>query len=200
MTAEQPSLRDSVYPIDPQFIARWSPRAFTAQAIDEQTLLSFFEAARWAPSSFNSQPWRFLYARRDSLHWQRYLELLSPFNRSWAQQASALVVVLSKTTITGTSGNVRPAPFHTFDSGAAWAYLALQASLSGWHAHGLGGFDKALARQTLGIPGEYEVEIALAIGKQADKQVLPEDLQAREQPSPRLPLAQLVSEGDFAWD
>ena len=86
------------YAINEQFINRWSPRAFTAEPISEETLLSFLEAARWAPSAYNSQPWRFLYARRDTPNWERYLSLLVPFNRSWAQQASALVLVMSKTT------------------------------------------------------------------------------------------------------
>ena len=194
-----PQSRSSEYPIDPQFTERWSPRAFTGETIAEETLLSFFEAARWAPSSFNSQPWRFLYARRDTPHWPRYVGLLSEFNRGWAQHASALVIVLSKTTITAASGNQRPAPFHGFDSGAAWACLALQASLSGWHAHGLGGFDKALTRESLGVPEGFEVQIAVAIGKRAAKTHLPEDLQAREAPSPRQPLAELVGEGDFSW-
>ncbi|MES2819691.1 MAG: nitroreductase family protein [Pseudomonadota bacterium] len=190
--------RLSEHPVDPQFTQRWSPRAFTGEVIELATLLSFFEAARWAPSSFNSQPWRFLYARRDTPHWPRYVELLSPFNRGWALHASALVIVLSKTTITGSSGNQRPAPYHAFDSGAAWACLALQASLNGWHAHGIGGFDKALAQQTLGVPDGFEVQIAIAIGKQGDKTLLPEDLQQRENPSPRKALDTLVAEGVFA--
>jgi len=145
--------RVTEYPIDPQFTQRWSPRAFSGEAIAEGTLLSFFEAARWAPSSFNSQPWRFLYARRDTPNWQRYLGLLSEFNRGWAQSASALVILLSKTTVASASGGAeRPALCHTFDTGAAWAHLALQASLSGWHAHGIAGFDKELTRQALGVP------------------------------------------------
>ena len=84
--------------IHPQFTDRWSPRAFTGETIPVETLLSFFEAARWAPSAYNSQPWRFLYARRDTPNWERYLGLLNEFNRSWAQHASALVIVISKTT------------------------------------------------------------------------------------------------------
>ena len=82
------------YAIHPQFTDRWSPRAFTGEAIPEETLLSFFEAARWAPSAYNSQPWRFLYARRDTPNWERFLGLLNEFNRSWAQHASALVIVI----------------------------------------------------------------------------------------------------------
>ena len=86
------------YAIHPQFTDRWSPRAFTGESIPEETLLSFFEAARWAPSAYNSQPWRFLYARRDTPNWERFLGLLNEFNRGWAQHASALVIVISKTT------------------------------------------------------------------------------------------------------
>lgn len=108
------------YAINEQFINRWSPRAFTAEPISEETLLSFLEAARWAPSANNSQPWRFLYARRDTPNWERYLNLLVPANRSWAQQASALVVVISKTTYAapGTTEE-KPALWHTFDTGSA---------------------------------------------------------------------------------
>jgi len=191
--------RVSEYPIDPQFTQRWSPRAFNGEAITEETLLSFFEAARWAPSSFNSQPWRFLYARRDTPNWPRYLGLLSEFNRGWAQSASALVVILSKTTVASSTGGAdRPALCHTFDAGAAWGHLALQASLSGWHAHGIAGFDKDLTRQELGVPEDFAVQIAVAIGKPGDISILPESLQAREMPSLRRPLSELVAEGDFS--
>lgn len=85
------------YPIHTQFTERWSPRAFTGESIAQETLLSFFEAARWAPSAYNSQPWRFLYARRDTPDWERFLGLLNEFNRGWAQHASALVIIASKT-------------------------------------------------------------------------------------------------------
>lgn len=191
--------RVTEYPIDPQFTQRWSPRAFSGEAIAEETLLSFFEAARWAPSSFNSQPWRFLYARRDTPNWQRYLDLLSEFNRGWAQSASALVILLSKTMLaSSTGGEDRPALCHTFDAGAAWGHLALQASLSGWHAHGIAGFDKDLTRTELGVPEGFAVQIAVAIGKPGDKAILSEGLQAREAPSPRRPLSELVAEGDFS--
>ena len=144
------------YAIHPQFTHRWSPRAFTGEAIPEETLLSFFEAARWAPSAYNSQPWRFLYARRDTPNWERYLGLLNEFNRSWAQQASALVLVMSKTTFAAPgSSEEKPALWHSFDTGSAWGFLALQASLAGWHTHGMAGFDQALTRKELKIPEGY---------------------------------------------
>ncbi|MDO7910219.1 nitroreductase family protein [Pseudomonas monteilii] len=185
--------------IDELFITRWSPRAFNAEPISEQTVLTFLEAARWAPSAYNSQPWRFLYARRDTPNWTRYLDLLVPFNRDWAQHASALVVIVSKTTFTAPGATEeKPALWHTFDTGAAWAHLALQASLSGWHTHGMAGFDKDLARRELKIPEGYEVHAMIAIGKLGDKVNLAEALQARETPSPRRPLSELAAEGDFS--
>lgn len=190
--------RIAEYAIDEQFIQRWSPRAFNDEAISEDTLRSFLEAARWAPSAYNSQPWRFLYARRDTPNWQRYLGLLNEFNRSWAQHASALVIILSKTTFTAPGASEEgPALWHTFDTGAAWAHLALQASLSGWHTHGMAGFDQALTRQELKIPEGYDVHAAIAVGKLGDKTRLAEHLQARETPSPRKPLSELAAEGDF---
>jgi len=187
------------YPIDPQFTERWSPRAFSGESIPKETLLSFFEAARWAPSAYNSQPWRFLYARRDTPNWERYLSLLIEFNRNWAQHASALVIVISKTTFTAPGASEEsPALWHTFDTGSAWGYLALQASLSGWHTHGMAGFDQELARKELNIPEGYAVHAAVAIGKLGDKSILPEYLQGREVPSPRQTVAQIAAEGDFS--
>lgn len=189
------------YPIAALFTERWSPRAFTGEAIDEATLFSFFEAARWAPSSYNSQPWRFLYARRDTAQWPVFLGLLAEFNQIWAKNASALVIVLSKTSfIPPGKAEAIQTGSHSFDTGAAWASLAFQASLSGWRTHGIGGFDKAKTREVLGIPEGYNLEAAIAIGKQADKSILPAGLQEREQPSPRRPLAEWVAEGGFAFE
>lgn len=192
------TIRIADYAINEQFINRWSPRAFSAEPISQDTLLSFLEAARWAPSAYNSQPWRFLYARRDTPNWERFLELLNPFNRSWAQQASALVVIISKTTFTAPGASeASPALWHTFDTGSAWGHLALQASLSGWHTHGMAGFDQALARRELKVPEGYELHAMIAVGKLGDKASLAEGLQAREVPSPRRPLSELAAEGDF---
>lgn len=190
--------RVATHAIDPQFIERWSPRAFTGENIPEATLLGFIEAARWAPSAYNSQPWRFLYARRDSADWPRYLGLLNDFNRGWAQHASALLVIASKTTFAPPGqSEEQPAPSHTFDTGAAWGFFALQAHLAGWHSHAMTGFDKELARRELKIPSGYEVHAMLAVGKRGDAASLPEALQVRETPSPRLALETIAAEGDF---
>jgi nitroreductase len=195
------SERQTEYPIDPQFTQRWSPRAFTGESIDEATLLGFLEAARWAPSGYNAQPWRFIYGRAGTAAWAPIFESLSPYNQGWAQRASALVLVLSRTQWQAPGQDaLQPNLTHAFDAGAAWAYLALQATLAGWHAHGIGGFDRDKARASLDIPAGYLLQAVIAIGRRADKSVLPEALQARELPNQRLPLTQLVAEGRFAFE
>ncbi|MFM0502858.1 nitroreductase family protein [Paraburkholderia caffeinilytica] len=194
MTAS--NARTADHPIAPQFLNRWSPRAFTSDPIPDAALLTLLEAARWAPSSYNSQPWRFVYARRDTPHWEQFLGFLNEFNRSWAREAAAIVVVLSKSTFTPPGGAAEvPAPTHSFDTGAAWAYLALQASLSGWHAHGLAGIEREKIRQALAVPDVYSIEAAIAIGRAGDKASLPEALQAREVQSQRNSLTAIASEG-----
>lgn len=190
--------RTADHPIDALFLERWSPRAFTSEAISERELLTLLEAARWAPSSFNSQPWRFLYARRDTAPWPTFLGLLSEYNQSWAKNAAALVILASKTTLLPRGADKEvPSYTHSLDAGAAWANLALQATRSGWAAHGMAGFDVPRTAAELGVPAGYRVEVAIAIGRPGDKSLLPESLRAREQPSDRLPLSQLAREGRF---
>ncbi|MGI4848309.1 MAG: nitroreductase family protein [Janthinobacterium lividum] len=189
--------RVAEHDIDVQFIQRWSPRAYRAEEISTETVQTFLEAARWAPSSYNSQPWRFVFARRGTAHWDSLLGLLNEFNRSWAKNASVLIIVISKETFVGPDGKEAPAPSHTFDTGAAWAYLALQASLSGWAAHAMAGFDKEKALAVLGIPAGYTAQAAIAVGKAGDKSMLPASLQEREMPSPRQALESLAFEGVF---
>jgi nitroreductase len=186
--------------IDPLFVRRWSPRAFSGEPIDEATLLSFFEAARWAPSSNNSQPWRFIFSRRGSAEWPLFVDFLSERNQSWAHRASALVILLSKTTHLP-PGETTPVPArnHSFDAGAAWASLALQSTLSGWYTHAIGGYDKVKARAVLQVPDGYNLEIAIAVGRRGDAALLSEALREREQPNPRRPLRQLVAEGKFGF-
>ena len=188
------------YPVDGLFTQRWSPRAFTGEAIDESTLLTFFEAARWAPSGFNAQPWRFIYGRRATAAWIPIFESLLPFNKEWAQHASALVVVLSITQwVPPGKADPQPISSHAFDTGAAWASLAFQAHLDGWQTHGMGGFDRDVARRGLGIPEDHALHAIIAIGRRGDKAALSEALRSREYPSDRRPLHALVSEGRFAF-
>lgn len=191
--------RSTEHRIDPDMLARWSPRAFTDESIPEADLLTILEAGRWAPSAFNAQPWHFIYARRDTDHWQSLLGLLAPFNQSWAQHAAALVFVASRTTRFNAAGTEEsPNKTHAFDTGAAWGLLALQTTKLGWHAHGMAGLDYDRAKVELGLPDAMRVEIAVAIGRQGDKDSLPEGLRDREVPSVRKPLGEIVSEGRFS--
>ncbi|MDI7863036.1 nitroreductase family protein [Rhizobiaceae bacterium n13] len=189
--------RHSEYPIDSIFLDRWSPRAFTGEAIDVTTLLTMLDAAHWAPSASNLQPWRFVYARRDTADWPSLLAILDESNQIWAKNASALLIVISRTHRITASGERRPSYTHAFDAGAAWYALAMQAHMLGFHAHGMAGIDRDKAIRDLGIPADYRVEAAVAIGRLADKQTLPADLKAREVPSGRKALSEVAFEGRF---
>ena len=190
--------RTADFPIDTMFLERWSPRAFTSEVLSETDLLTMLEAARWAPSSYNSQPWRFVYARRDTAHWDQFLDLLVPFNRSWATNASALVILVSNSLMRppGSDKDV-PSHTHSFDTGTASGYLALQANRMGWRVHGMVGFDMDRAFAELNVPMGYRVEAAYAVGRQGDPASLPEALRAREHPNSRTSLVELAFEGSF---
>ena len=190
--------RVAEHPVDAIFLDRWSPRAFSGEPLAEADLKTMLEAARWAPSSYNSQPWRFIYALRGTPHWTRFLDLLVPFNRSWAEDASALVVLVSNSLMLppGAEKEV-PSHSHSLDAGAASGYFALQASMMGWSVHGMVGFDMDRAFAELNVPKGYRVEAAYAVGRLGDKSKLPEVLQQRETPSPRKPLADIAFEGAF---
>lgn len=189
--------RHADHPIDPLFLKRWSPRAFDSSAMAEADLLTIFEAARWAPSAFNVQPWRMLYAHRDSADWERFLGLLIPWNRSWAHSASVLVYILSDTLTESRSGETSVSHSHSFDAGAAWACMALQASRMGYYAHGMSGVDFDRARSELAVPERFRMEAAVALGRMGDPTMLDEKLRAREVPSGRKPVADFAFEGAF---
>jgi nitroreductase len=175
------------------FTNRWSPRAMSGQEIDEKTLLTLFEAARWAPSSNNNQPWRFIYARRNTKHWNTFFNLLAEGNQVWAKNAAVLIVVISKNTFD--SG--KPARTHSYDTGAAWVNFALQGSLDGLVVHGMQGFDYDKAKEVLRIPDGYQVEAMIAVGKKGKKEDLPDFLQEQEFPSSRKIIAEFAMEGSF---
>jgi nitroreductase len=196
----QATNRNAAHDINPIFVDRWSPRAYTGEAIDDATLLSLFEAARWAPSANNSQPWRFIYAKSGSAHWNSLFSLLNENNQRWVNKAAVLIALVSKKTHVR-QGDTSPSPLknHSLDAGAAWASLAFQAYEAGWRTRAIGGFNRERAPEVLGVPEGYQVEILIAVGKQADKSVLPEDFHEREQPTPRKPLEKFVAEGKFSF-
>ncbi len=187
--------RSTSFPIDAQFTNRWSPRAFTGEAMPAETLLGFLEAARWAPSASNVQPWRFAYALAGTPGFETLLRGLVPFNQTWASKASALVVVLSETTsVAPGQTEAKPNVWHAFDAGAAWMNFALQAHLAGWITHAMGGFVETDLRASLNLPETVAIHAVVAVGRQGDKASLPEMLQARELPNGRKALAELVRE------
>jgi nitroreductase len=153
---------------------------------------------RAKPSLRRRQPWRFIYALRGTPHFEKLLGLLNEFNRGWAKSAGAIVFVISKSNFAppGTTEE-KPAYAASFDTGAAWAALAHQATLLGLHTHGMIGLEFAAIPAALNIPEGYRIEAGIAIGKLGDKTTLPEGLQARETPSPRLALSDIAFEGSF---
>lgn len=190
--------REAAHPVNPLFVRRWSPRAFTPGPMPHEDLLSMLEAARWAPSAFNIQPWRFLYAHRDDENWETFVGLLDPFNASWAQNASALVFVISDTIMPGSGDRPDlPAQYNSFDTGAAALQLALQATAMDYVVHTMAGINFEKTRDELGIPERFRIEVAMAIGKQAEPAMLPETLAEREVPSSRYPVEEISFAGAF---
>lgn len=188
--------RTAEFDVDPMFLERWSPRAFTGEAMPPEALMSLFEAARWAPSAFNGQPWRFVYGHRGTAAFDRLLDLLIPYNQAWARNASALMFVVSDRFRRSEGRDPAPVRSHSLDTGAAWAYLALAASRAGWAAHGMAGFDLARSYEVLGVAeADYQVEAAIAVGRVADPSTLEEPYRSREIPSPRHPVAAFAFEG-----
>ena len=176
------------------FVNRWSPRSMTGESINDETLMSLFEAARWAPSSYNNQPWRFLYAKKDTSSWNVFFNLLLEGNKVWAKDAAVLVVVISRKNF---EHNEKPSITHQFDAGAAWENLALEASTREIVTHGMQGFDYEKAREQLRIPFNYNIMAMIAIGIKGPRENLPPNLQEKEFPNHRKELSEIVMEGAF---
>jgi len=167
----------------------------TGESLTDDELMPLFEAARWAPSSFNNQLWRFVYAKRDTEHWQAFFDVLGEFNQQWCKNAAALVIIVSKKT---SDHNGKPARTHSFDTGAAWQNLALEGTSRGLVVHGMEGFDYEKAAAVVKLPDDHQVEAMCAIGKKAKKEDLPEEMQEKEAPSDRRPLKEIAIEGSFS--
>lgn len=188
--------RQADYPVEPLFLARWSPRAMSGESISDTDMRRLFEAARWAPSTYNEQEWRFLYARRDTPHWPTFFDLLVEANRQWCQRAALLVVILAHKVFTR---NGKPNPVHLFDSGCAFENLALQGTAMGLVVHAMQGFDYQKAHAVLQVPDDYAVVAMVAVGRPGDSSDLPQELQQREHPSDRKPIEKIICEGTFAF-
>jgi nitroreductase len=186
----------TLHPIDNLLASRWSPRALSTQAVSPEQIHSLLEAARWAPSSSNIQPWRFLVWDRnaDAAAYDRAFACLVPFNQSWVGGSPVLLAACANTL--NSKGELNRSA--VYDTGAAAFALTLQAHALGLAAHQMGGFDGALLRSTFAIPAEIEIMAMIAVGHHGDVQQLSDALRQREQaPRARLPLGEIAFAG--AW-
>lgn len=191
------AFRQSEYPIERLFLKRWSPRAMTGEPITGDQLQTLFEAARWAPSTYNEQEWRFLYATNGSRLWKSFFELLAEPNQLWCAKAAVLIVGLSHKVF---SKNGKPNPVHTLDTGMACENLLLQGAAMDLVCHGMAGFDRGRARIALHVPEDYDVEVMIAVGRPGDPDDLPEKLREMDlAPSGRKAIAEIAREGTFAF-
>lgn len=183
--------RITEYDVNDIFLNRYSPRAMSGERISKEELMTMFEAARWAPSSRNEQPWRFLYAHRETSDFELFLSFLLESNQTWCKNAGVLVIGLSKKTSSDGTINSK----HSLDTGSAWENIALQGTHMGLVIHGMGGYNEELLKTELQIPEDYQVELMIAIGRHGNIEDLPEKLQQREGPSQRKNLDEIVFEG-----
>lgn len=190
ITTDNP--RQADYPINPLFIERWSPRSYLDKAISDETLYTILEAARWAPSASNEQPWRFIVARTQEEK-ERFYPFIAEGNLLWCKKAPVLMMLLSHKVTSRETENRS----HSFDAGTAWGYLALEAARQGLSAHAMAGFDPEKARAALHVPDEYDLQVVISLGYRGDRSALSEPLQARETPSLRRPLSASIFTGIF---
>ena len=153
--------RGNLHRVSENIIYRWSPRSMNGEALTKEELLPLFEAARWAPSAFNNQPWRFYYALRDSDRFKDLLGLLVDKNRQWCLNAAALMIVVSKKTY---DHNDSPMRSHVYDTGAAWMALAIEGLRRGYVVHGMAGFDDKAAAEYLSLGEAYQINFMAAVG------------------------------------
>ncbi len=186
--------RHPAHEVLPSLVARWSPRAMSGEAVSDEELMRLFEAARWAPSSNNTQPWRFVYAKAGGPHWGAFFDLLSDGNKRWVGCGAVLVVMAS---IGQDARTGRVLKSRSFDCGASWQNLALQGSAMGLVVHAMQGFDFDKATTLLRLPVGVQVEAMCVVGRPGAPEVLVPELQARESPSPRNPVAEFAFEGFY---
>lgn len=177
--------------LDSQFLDRWSPRSFQDTPVDSEDVQTLFEAARWAPSCFNEQPWHFVYGTKASAR-ERLAGVLVDSNRAWASKAPMLVAVFSKRSF---ERNGKPNRWADFDTGSAWMSFTLQAEKLGLSCHAMGGFDPDKAYAVTGLdPERFNAICMVAVGKKGEVSALPPELREKEQPSERKQLSSIATE------
>ena len=183
--------RKTEYDIDDVFLKRFSPRAMSGEAVSKTELMTLFEAARWAPSSSNVQPWRFLYAYKGTPDFDLFFSFLKEKNQVWCHNAGALILLLAKKV----RDDGTPHPTHSFDAGSAWENFALQGADMGLVVHPMAGYNAEPLRKELQIPDNYSTELMIAVGRPGAVEELPENLREREKPNDRKALEEIVFEG-----
>ncbi len=184
----------TTFDIHPIIKKRWSPRAFQSTPIQKETVMRLLEAARWAPSSFNEQPWRFMVGFKGDNTWQRIHDAMVEFNQQWAGNAPVLIMAIgNKISSKGKTNAV-----YQYDVGQSMAYLTFQATEEGLAAHQMGGFSKEKAIELFDIPEDHEPIALMAIGHQDKPGTLSPDFEKMENaPRARKPLSELVFAGEF---
>ncbi len=189
MAAETPdfSTDDAVYKA---ILGRRSPRSFSEQPVSSADLTKVFEAAHWSASSYNEQPWRFLVGKKGDATWQKIFDSLIEFNQGWAKSAPVLILSYASNKF---AHNGTPNHYALYDTGAATAYLALEAWQLGLRTHSMGGFDAAKVRAAFALADDYEIGAVTALGHVGDGSELPEQLKQMEAgPRVRKPIEELV--------
>jgi len=171
--------------------SRWSPRSFSSREVASADLRRVFEAARWAPSSYNEQPWRFIVGQRGSDTYAKILSSLGEFNQQWASTAPVLILGAAKKAF---SQNNKPNTFNIFDLGAASGFITLEAAALGLHTHQMAGYDKDVARRTLQIPEEFDLGSVMALGYLGEPEALKNEQMRNQETAPRTrkPLSEII--------
>ncbi|MEZ4630997.1 MAG: nitroreductase family protein [Deinococcales bacterium] len=181
------------HPILAPIKARWSPRAFLARAVEQEKLQQLFEAARWAPSAGNGQPWFFIICPQGSHAFEQLHSVLSEGNKPWTMKAPLLLLAVAETTLVREGKPTRPNRHALYDVGQAVAFLSLQATELGLSLHQMAGFDAEKAQSLFNIPQEFSAVTVIALGYRAEPDSLSDDLKARElAPRSRKALAEFV--------
>jgi nitroreductase len=182
---------ETMYPINYLLRQRWSPRAFAERRVEPEKLRSVLEAARWAPSSFNAQPWNFLVATKDDpADFQRMLGCLVEANQTWAKSAPVLMISVATSAFTH---NGKPNRHSFYDTGAAVAMLAVEATSLGLHVHQMAGFLPEKVREAYNVPETAEPASAITLGYVGDPASLPDALRMREEaPGERKSVSEFV--------
>lgn len=181
--------------LHPLIHQRWSPRSFTSKQIDTLTLQRIFEAARWAPSSSNEQPWRFIVGQKGEQTWDMIWETLVDFNQKWAKLAPVLVLSLGKKT---SSRSEKPNTAYKYDVGQSVAYITFQAMHEGIYVHQMGGLDLEKAAKLFNVPDDYQVLTAFAMGYKGEPELLDGNFEVMERSDrQRITLNEIVFKDEF---